>query len=79
MREVNDPAFISAVEEGDGETILATAAERSNACSAGAVAALNEMAGAEGLGFKPLAYATSAEAGPRDITNFVGYLGGVYS
>jgi AmmeMemoRadiSam system protein B len=78
VREVNDPAFIQAVEAGEGEAILAVAEERSNACSAGAVAALNEIARAEGLGFRPLAYATSAEAGTRDTRNFVGYLGGLY-
>jgi len=78
VREVNDPAFIRAVEKGDSEGILAVAAERTNACSAGAVAALNELARADGLAFRPLAYATSADAGPHDTRNFVGYVGGIY-
>ncbi len=78
VREVNDPAFIQAVESGDSKTVLSVAAEASNACSAGAVAALTELAGGEGLRFRPLAYATSAEAGPRDTRNFVGYLGGIF-
>lgn len=78
VREVNDPAFIQAVETGDSETILSVAASHTNACSAGAVAALNELARADGLAFRPLAYATSAEAGPRDTRNFVGYVGGIY-
>ena len=77
--EVNDVAFIRAVESGAGEAILAEARERHNACSAGAVAALNEVAGAAGLSFKTIGHATSADYGPRDKRNFVGYLGGVYA
>ncbi|MCH7477700.1 MAG: AmmeMemoRadiSam system protein B [SAR324 cluster bacterium] len=78
VREENDPAFIRAVEGGEGEAILSTVHRCSNACSAGAVVALNEVARAEGLRFQPLAYGTSADTGPRDKRNFVGYLAGVY-
>ncbi|MCZ6729407.1 MAG: AmmeMemoRadiSam system protein B [SAR324 cluster bacterium] len=77
--EVNDAAFITAVESGDGEAVLAVARERHNACSAGAVAAMNELARAAGQSFHTIGHTTSAAQGPRDKRNFVGYLGGVYS
>lgn len=78
VREENDPAFIEAVASGEGERILAVSRERHNACSAGAVAAVNEVARARGLRFEPLDYATSADVMPRDLSSFVGYLAGVY-
>ncbi len=79
VSEVNDPAFILAVERGAGDEILSVAGRCRNACSAGAVAALNEMAREAGAEFQTLGYATSAEAGQHDTRNFVGYLGGVYA
>jgi MEMO1 family protein len=78
VREENDPAFIAAVESGDGERILDVANRRRAACSAGAVAALNEVTRRLGLRFAPLDYATSDDVKPGDSLNFVGYLGGVY-
>jgi hypothetical protein len=78
VREENDAAFIEALVRGDGERLLDEAAHRHNACSAGAVVALNEVARRRGQRFEPLAYATSAEAGMGDALNFVGYLSGVY-
>jgi len=74
----NDPAYIDAVTSGEGERILRVAAERHNACSSGAVAALNEIARRQGARFEPLAYATSSDIMPHDATNFVGYVGGVF-
>ena len=78
VSEENDPAFIDAVASGDGERMLATAANRHNACSAGAVAALNEVALRHGQRFEPLQYATSQDAKAGDALNFVGYVGGVF-
>jgi AmmeMemoRadiSam system protein B len=74
----NDPAWIEAVASGDGERMLRTAAQRHNACSAGAVVALNEVARRQGARFEPLDYATSADVKPSDALNFVGYVGGVF-
>ena len=66
VNEVNDPEFIRAVESGEGDAIISVAAEQHNACSAGAVAALNELARAKGQRFTALGHNTSAEAGhPR--------------
>ena len=79
VRAVNDPAFIGAVESGDSGAILDSARQNRNACSPGAVAALNEIAGAAGKRFKSLGDATSAEMGLSDQRNFVGYLGGLYA
>lgn len=79
VREVNDPAFIAAVESGQGATVLDSCRKHHNACSGGSVAALCEVARASGgLKFKSLGYATSAEFGARDTANFVGYLGGIF-
>jgi hypothetical protein len=78
VRDENDAAFIKALVRGDGEGLLEASACRHNACSAGAVAALNEVARRRGQRFEPLAYATSAEAGVGDGLNFVGYLSGVF-
>jgi hypothetical protein len=80
----NDPAFQAAVATGRGLQVLESAAGRQNACSAGAVAALCELAGAPpfrgaGLTFRPLGYATSADVHPADLRNFVGYLAGVFA
>jgi MEMO1 family protein len=78
VREENDPAFIEAVAGGDGERLLAVANTRHCACSAGAVAALGEVARRHGWRFAALDYATSADVKPGDSHNFVGYLAGVY-
>ncbi len=78
VNEVNDPAFIEAVASGEGEAILDVAARRRNACSAGAVAALNELALAAELRFSAIGHLTSADGPHGDTSNFVSYLGGVY-
>jgi hypothetical protein len=78
VREENDPAFIAAVASGEGERILAVANGRHCACSAGSVAALNELARQRGLRFHLLDYATSDDVQPGASHNFVGYLAGVY-
>ena len=78
VREVNDPMFIEAVREGAGLELMEVAQRCHNACSAGAVAAVNEVARLQRARFRQVGYATSADAGPRDKENFVGYLGGVY-
>ena len=79
VREVNDPAFIKAVEGGDSREVLESAGKKHNACSAGAVAALMEIAGGVGLKFSPLGYSNSADSGSGDKENFVGYVGGLFS
>lgn len=78
VNEVNDPDFIRMVEGGDGEAILAMAASQHNACSAGAVAAVNELARIGSKRFTTIGHTTSAEADLGDTRNFVGYLGGIY-
>ena len=78
VREVNDPMFIEAVKEGVGREMVDVAQRCHSACSAGAVAALNEVATVRRARFRQLGYATSADAGPRDKENFVGYMGGVF-
>ncbi|MDH4247557.1 MAG: AmmeMemoRadiSam system protein B [Deltaproteobacteria bacterium] len=79
VREENDPAFLAAVAGGDGEAILTMARERSNACSPGAVAALNTVAQARNQGFHSLGYTTSHDVMSGDKENFVGYMGGVFA
>ncbi len=79
VRGKNDPAFIDAIASGSGERILSVAAEKRNACSAGAAAALTLLAAADGGVFEPLDYMTSADIMPRESLNFVGYVGGVYA
>ena len=77
VREVNDAAFIKAVESGDSGEVLRRAEEDSSSCSAGAV--LGAMGFAEAQGLKKarlLAYATSADAheDEDDVPDsFVGY------
>jgi hypothetical protein len=78
VREENDPAFIRALESGGGEAVLDVSHQRHCACSAGAVAALAEVARQRGLPFQSLGYATSADVKPGDATDFVGYLAGVW-
>ncbi|HKI99326.1 MAG TPA: AmmeMemoRadiSam system protein B [bacterium] len=78
VREENDPAFIDAVASGDGERVVSVANHRHCACSAGAVAALGEVARHHAWRFEPLDYATSDDVKPGDSLNFVGYVAGVY-
>lgn len=91
VREENDPLFIRALESGSSRDILDTARRQRNACCPGAAAALNEIVRAQGgrpAAFRPLAYATSLDAGreigrqsevTRESDNFVGYVAGVYA
>lgn len=76
--EDNDPAFIAAVAGGDPRVVLEVNRRRRNACSAGAVIALTELARQRGLRFTPLSHATSADVAGEDSENFVGYLAGVW-
>jgi len=78
VREENDPAFIAAVQEGDAQRVLDVSHRCRNACSAGAVATVAEIARRCGQRFQPLAYGTSDEVKPGSSHNFVGYLAGVY-
>jgi AmmeMemoRadiSam system protein B len=76
VREVNDAAFIKAVESGDSAEVLRRAEEDFSSCSAGAV--LGAMGFAESEGLKKarlLAYATSADMSKEgDVPDsFVGY------
>jgi AmmeMemoRadiSam system protein B len=77
VKETNDRAFISAVEEGKPETVLQRAIKDKSACSAGAVLGALGFARAQGLGkAKLLAYGTSAGAVDNEDTvpdSFVGY------
>lgn len=79
VRTVNDPAFIRAVEAGDGASLLKRAESDRSACSAGSVAAINEIAQSRGQRFRVFDYATSADVAGGDTGNFVGYVGGVYA
>ncbi|MCZ6750009.1 MAG: AmmeMemoRadiSam system protein B, partial [SAR324 cluster bacterium] len=79
VRTVNDPAFIRAVEAGDGTSLLKRAESDRSACSAGSVAAINEIAQGRGQRFRVFDYATSADVAGGDTGNFVGYVGGVYA
>ncbi|MCL2758604.1 MAG: AmmeMemoRadiSam system protein B [Treponema sp.] len=62
VREVNDAAFIKAVESGDSKEVLRCAERDSSSCSAGAVLGAMGFAAAEGAGkARLLEYATSAD------------------
>jgi AmmeMemoRadiSam system protein B len=75
VREVNDAAFIKAVESGSSREVLLRAEEDFSSCSAGAV--LGAMGFAETEGLKKarlLAYATSADKEEGEVPDsFVGY------
>jgi AmmeMemoRadiSam system protein B len=75
VRQVNDAAFIEAVQEGDPAVVLAQAEEERSACSAGAVlGALGFARAMDAEAAELLAYGTSADAAGRDIPDsFVGY------
>jgi len=78
VKEENDPAFMSAVGRGEAREVLETARLYRNACSPGAVAAAMEIAAQGRKRFEAIGYASSADIGPRDKENFVGYMGGVF-
>jgi AmmeMemoRadiSam system protein B len=76
VREVNDAAFIKAVESGDSDEVLLRAERDRSACSSGAVLGAMGFAQAQGLaGARLLQYATSAEVNNDEETpdSFVGY------
>ena len=76
VREVNDAAFIKAVESGDSDEVLLRAERDRSACSVGAVLGAMGFAQAQGLaGARLLQYATSAEVNNEEETpdSFVGY------
>ncbi|GBU29201.1 hypothetical protein R84B8_02765 [Treponema sp. R8-4-B8] len=75
VRDVNDAAFIKAVESGDSEEVLRRAEEDYSSCSAGAVLGAMGFAKVEGLQkARLLAYATSADADKSAVPDsFVGY------
>ena len=76
MREVNDAAFIKAVEAGDSGEVLRCAQRDFSACSAGAVLGAMGFAEAENLGgARLLEYATSADMAEGEAVpdSFVGY------
>jgi len=76
VQEVNDAAFIRAVEDGDSDKVLLCANKDSSSCSAGAVLGAMGFAEAEGLGrARLLEYGTSADMQANDGVpdSFVGY------
>jgi AmmeMemoRadiSam system protein B len=76
MRDINDAAFIKAVEAGNVEEVLHCAQSDSAACSAGAVLGAMGFAKEAALGSAHLLeYATSADdrAGTQMPDSFVGY------
>ena len=81
VREVNDAAFIKAVEAGDSAEVLRRAEREHSACSPGAVLGVMGFAEAQGLGSAQLLeYATSVDVTSTDIKtddeipgSFVGY------
>ena len=76
VREVNDAAFIKAVESGSSSEVLQCAQRDFSSCSAGAVLGAMGFAEAEGLGHgRLLEYGTSAdiEDGGEVPDSFVGY------
>jgi AmmeMemoRadiSam system protein B len=74
VKEVNDAAFIAAVQAGDPGETLRRAEEDRSACSAGAVlGALGFARAAEAAGAELLAYGTSADAAGEVPDSFVGY------
>ena len=70
VRDVNDAAFIKAVESCDPDEVLRCAQQNSSSCSAGAV--LGTMGFADS-GAKLLKYGTSADMDDRVPDSFVGY------
>jgi len=76
VREVNDAAFIKAVEAGDSGEVLLRAERDFSACSAGAVLGAMGFAQEEGLGgARLLEYSTSADVRDDEEVpdSFVGY------
>jgi len=76
VREVNDAAFIKAVEAGDSGKVLLRAEQDFSACSAGAVLGAMGFAQEEGLGgARLLEYSTSANVRDDEEKpdSFVGY------
>jgi AmmeMemoRadiSam system protein B len=75
VREVNDAAFIKAVEVGDPREVLQRAGKDASSCSAGAVLAAMGFAQAEKFrGARLLKYATSADLDKSEVPDsFVGY------
>jgi AmmeMemoRadiSam system protein B len=75
VREVNDAAFIKAVESADSEEVLRRAEEDFSSCSAGAVLGAMGFAEAEKLKkARLLEYATSADVDKTEVPDsFVGY------
>jgi AmmeMemoRadiSam system protein B len=77
VREVNDAAFIKAVESGSSAEVLRRAEEDFSSCSAGAAIGAMGFAEAEGLKkARLLAYATSADVNEDENEipdSFVGY------
>ncbi|MCL2213603.1 MAG: AmmeMemoRadiSam system protein B [Treponema sp.] len=75
-REVNDAAFIKAVQSGSSEEVLRHAQEDFSSCSAGAVLGAMGFAQAKGLNSAELIeYSTSADVDKSDDIpdSFVGY------
>lgn len=75
VREVNDAAFIGAVENGNSAEVLRRAKEDSSSCSVGAVLGAMGFAEVMDLGkAKLLEYGTSADIEGRGVPDsFVGY------
>jgi AmmeMemoRadiSam system protein B len=75
MREVNDAAFIRAVEEGNTEEVLRCAEKDFSSCSAGAVLGAMGFAQEEKLEkARLLEYGTSADMQEGEVpSSFVGY------
>jgi AmmeMemoRadiSam system protein B len=80
VQEVNDAAFIHAVETGDKTGVLRCAERDSASCSAGAVLGVMGFAKAEGLGnARLLEYGTSADLDDGEVPDsFVGYAAMVF-
>ena len=74
VREVNDAAFIKAVESGRCDEVLSCAEKDHSSCSSGAVLGVMGFAEAENLGAaRLLEYATSAGVDDDVPDSFVGY------
>jgi hypothetical protein len=81
VRDVNDAAFIKAVESGDPKEVLRCAKKDYSSCSAGAVLGAMGFAKEEGLKeVRLLKYATSADVGDEKGVpdSFVGYAAMVF-
>jgi AmmeMemoRadiSam system protein B len=80
VQEVNDAAFIHAVETGDKTGVLRCAEKDFASCSAGAVLGVMGFAKAEGLGnARLLEYGTSADLDKGKVPDsFVGYAAMVF-